>query len=60
MNDVVSIIMAFRDTAPYIEACLDSILEQTYPNWELIAVNDHSLDGAREIVKAYSNNNDQS
>ena len=55
MNDVVSIIMAFRDTAPYIEACLNSILEQTYPNWELIAVNDHSLDGAREIVKAYSN-----
>jgi len=55
MTDVVSIIMAFKDTAPYIEACLDSILDQTYPNWELIAVNDHSTDGTREIVQDYSN-----
>ena len=46
--------MAARDTAPYLEECLDSILLQTYENWELIAVNDHSIDRTREILDAYA------
>lgn len=46
--------MAFRDTAEYLPECLDSMLAQTYPDWELIAVNDRSTDGSREIVEEYS------
>lgn len=51
---LVSIIMAVKDTAPYLPACLDSILAQTYQNWELIAVNDHSTDATPDILKAYA------
>ncbi|MEO9476995.1 MAG: glycosyltransferase [Cyclobacteriaceae bacterium] len=51
---LVSIIMAVKDTAPYLHACLDSILAQTYQNWELIAVNDHSSDASPDILQAYA------
>ena len=51
---LVSIIMAAKDTAPFLPACLDSVLNQTYPNWELIAVNDHSSDKTPEILYEYA------
>ena len=51
---LVSIIMAAKDTAPYLVDCLDSILAQTYKNWELIAINDHSTDGTPEIFAHYA------
>ncbi len=51
---LVSIIMAVKDTEPYLPDCLDSIINQTYPNWELIAVNDHSSDLTPEILNEYS------
>lgn len=53
-SPLVSIIMAVKDTAPYLPACLDSILNQTYQNWELIAVNDHSSDRTPEILAGYA------
>jgi glycosyltransferase involved in cell wall biosynthesis len=51
---LVSIIMAVKDTAPYLPDCLDSILNQSYQNWELIAVNDHSSDATPQILQSYS------
>ncbi|PIB37267.1 glycosyl transferase family 2 [Reichenbachiella sp. 5M10] len=51
---LVSIIMAVKDTAPYLHACIDSIIAQTYPHWELIAVNDHSTDDTPAILQAYA------
>jgi len=51
---LVTIIMAVKDTAIYLHECIDSIINQTYPNWELIAVNDHSSDGSDRILKAYA------
>lgn len=51
---LVSIIMATKDTAPYLVECLDSIIAQTYSNWELIAVNDHSSDETPEILADYA------
>lgn len=50
----VSIIMAIKDTEPYLPECLDSIIAQTFTDWELIAVNDHSTDRTPEILEAYS------
>ncbi|WP_245907042.1 glycosyltransferase family 2 protein [Reichenbachiella versicolor] len=46
--------MATKDTAPYLSACLDSILNQTYQNWELLAVNDHSSDDTPQILAEYA------
>ncbi len=51
---LVSIIMAVKDTAPYLHECIDSIIAQTYKNWELIAVNDHSSDDTPTILRDYS------
>lgn len=53
-SPLVSIIMAVKDTAPYLPACLDSIIAQTYQNWELVAVNDHSSDDTPAILAAYA------
>jgi glycosyltransferase involved in cell wall biosynthesis len=51
---LVSIIMAVKDTAPYLHDCIDSIIAQTYQNWELIAVNDHSTDETPKILEDYA------
>ena len=51
---LVSIIMAIRNTEPYLPACIDSIIAQSYTNWELIAVNDHSTDKTPEILESYA------
>ncbi len=51
---LVSIIMAVKDTAPYLHDCLDSVIVQTYRNWELIAVNDHSSDDSPAILRSYA------
>jgi len=51
---LVSIIMAVKDTAPYLHDCINSIINQTYQNWELIAVNDHSTDETPEILAAFA------
>lgn len=56
---LVSIIMAAKDTAPYLPKCMDSILRQTYKNWELIAVNDHSSDRTPEILNWYAEKDDR-
>jgi glycosyltransferase involved in cell wall biosynthesis len=55
MQPLVSIIMAVKDTAVYLHDCIDSIIAQTYQNWELIAVNDHSTDDTPQILQDYAN-----
>jgi glycosyltransferase involved in cell wall biosynthesis len=54
MKPLVSIIMAAKNTEPFISSCLDSSQAQTYTNWELIAVNDHSTDRTADILKEYA------
>lgn len=46
--------MAVKNTAPYLSACVESILRQTYTNWELIAINDHSTDDSLSILTSYA------
>lgn len=46
--------MAVKDTEPYLHECIDSIIAQTYSNWELVAVNDHSSDRTPEILAEYA------
>ena len=47
----VSLLMPFKNTAPYIEECIQSIKNQSHKNWELLAVNDSSTDGSELIVE---------
>ena len=52
----VSVILPARNEGRYIARCLDSLLGQDYPNFEIIAINDSSTDGTGEIMKAYAAN----
>ncbi len=58
-NPKVSICIPFKDTAHFLPECLDSILNQTYQNWEVIAVNDHSRDTSFEFLSSYAQKDDR-
>lgn len=49
----VSIISCFYNEEKYLAKAIDSVLAQTYKNFELILVNDGSTDKSDEIVKSY-------
>lgn len=50
---MVSIILPVFNAERFLSQCLNSILRQTYQDWELIAVDDGSKDGSIEILKSY-------
>ena len=49
----VSIIMPAFNAARYIKATLESVLKQTFEDWELLIVNDCSTDNTGELVEKY-------
>lgn len=49
----VSIIVPCYNQAKYLPEALDSVLAQTYPNWECIIVNDGSPDNTEEVARLY-------
>ena len=53
MNELVSIIMPSYNTAKYISETIESVLAQTYPNWELLIVDDCSTDDTDAVVRHY-------
>lgn len=53
MNDLVSIIMPSYKTARYISDSIESVIAQTYKNWELIIIDDCSPDNSNEIIESY-------
>ena len=53
MTPLVSIIMPCYNAEPFIAQSIDSVLAQTYDNWELIITDDGSTDKSVEIVRAY-------
>lgn len=55
---LVSVIMGLYNTAESLPASIDSILAQTYTNWELIMCDDCSTDNTYEVAKAYADKYD--
>ena len=49
----VSIIVPFYNVEKYIEKCLQTLVNQTLEDIEIILVNDGSQDGTEEIAKKY-------
>ena len=58
-HPLVSILVPFKNTEAFIGECLESILNQTYTNWEAIFVDDGSNDRTAKIVKEFASNDNR-
>lgn len=50
-EELISIITPMYNSKKYISETIDSVISQTYKNWEWIIIDDASTDGSIEIVK---------
>ena len=55
MNPKISIIVPIYNVEKYLPKCIDSIINQTLENIEIILVNDGSTDSCAEIIESYAN-----
>lgn len=54
MNDLVSVIMPIYNSEKYLKISLESIINQTYENIEIVLVNDGSTDSSKSICEEYA------
>ena len=54
LEPLLSVVMAARNEAKYVAAAVESVISQTYPNWELIIIDDGSIDSTPAILESYS------
>ena len=54
IEPLVSVVTPFYNTEEYLAECIESVLNQTYQNWEYVLVNNCSTDSSAEIAKKYS------
>lgn len=55
MPPVISVIVPIYNTEPYLRRCLDSIVDQTFRDLEIILVDDGSTDASGDICDEYAN-----
>lgn len=53
VEDLITVSVVTYNHAPYIKECIDSILEQTWQNLEILVVDDCSTDETVDLVKSY-------
>jgi glycosyltransferase involved in cell wall biosynthesis len=53
-HPLVSIVTPMYNNAEYLRECIESVREQTYPNWHYVIVNNCSTDGSAEIAHEYA------
>ena len=53
-NPLVSILIPCYNTQKYLARCLDSVINQTYKNLEIVLLNDGSKDGSIDIMNEYA------
>ena len=59
MMEKISVIVPVYMSELYLEKCLDSIVQQTYQNLEIILINDGSTDGSAAICQRYQNQDER-
>lgn len=50
---LVSIIIPNYNHAPFLKERIDSVLNQTYDNFEVIILDDKSTDNSKEVIEVY-------
>ena len=58
-KELISVIVPVYNAEKYLQKCLDSILEQTYKNLEIIIINDGSTDNSGQICQEYEKQDDR-
>lgn len=53
-ESLITILTPFKNTEAFLADCINSVLAQTYPHWEMILVDDFSTDGSYHLVEAFS------
>src|SRR6266404_337896 len=53
-NDKVSVTIVTYNSGRFIKRCLDSVLEQKYPNMEVVIVDNASTDGTVDILEPFA------
>ena len=53
MKDLISIIIPVYNVENYLHVCLNSVLKQTYQDFEIICIDDASTDSSLEILKYF-------
>ena len=59
MGDLVSIIMPNYNSGKYIGAAIESVLAQTYTDWQLLIVDDGSSDDSVRLIERYADNDNR-
>ncbi len=54
MKPLVSVIVPTKNSKPFLEACLQSIMAQTYPKIELVVIDNNSTDKTKEVATKYT------
>lgn len=54
MDTLISIIIPIYNTEKYLDRCIQSVLAQTYTNWELLLIDDGSTDSSGAICDKYA------
>lgn len=52
-DDLVSIVLTSRNHGQWVQQSIESVLTQTYKNWELIIIDNSSTDNSPEIIEQY-------
>lgn len=55
-NPEISIVVCSYNRAKYLNRCIDSVINQSFTDWELVIVDDGSQDNTFEVVNPYINN----
>lgn len=52
-SPLVTVVTPTFDAARFVQRCVESVLAQTYPRWELVVADDGSTDGTPALVERY-------